>query len=83
MIAIAKDGNSSRYDIEATAADKSATKDQMKEMLKTLLADRFQLKVHREMRDLPVYALIPAKGGVKVTAAKAGPHTGDFPIAPG
>jgi uncharacterized protein (TIGR03435 family) len=83
MMAIVADGNSARYDIEATAADTSATKDQMKEMLKTLLADRFQLKVHRETRDLPVYALIPAKGGVKVAVAEGGPQTGAFPITEG
>ena len=53
--------------MEARAADQSATQDQMKEMVKTLLADRFQLKFHRETRELPVYALIPAKGGIVVT----------------
>src|SRR5438045_1319916 len=37
--------------------------DQIPEMLQTLLEDRFQLKAHRETKELPVYALVPAKGG--------------------
>ena len=35
-------------------------------MLQTLLAERFRLKLHREMRDLPVYELVIGKGGVKM-----------------
>ena len=30
-------------------------------MLRTLLADRFHLKAHTEMRDLPIYALVQAR----------------------
>ena len=30
-------------------------------MLRTLLADRFGLKTHREMRELPMYALVMAR----------------------
>jgi uncharacterized protein (TIGR03435 family) len=39
-------------------------------MLQTLLADRFQLKIHRETRELPVYALTVAKGGLKLKPAE-------------
>jgi uncharacterized protein (TIGR03435 family) len=35
------------------------------EMLQTLLADRFKLVFHREKKEMPVYALVVAKGGVK------------------
>jgi uncharacterized protein (TIGR03435 family) len=35
-------------------------------MTQALLADRFKLEVHRETREMPVYVLIPAKGGVKL-----------------
>ena len=35
-------------------------------MLQALLADRFQLKAHRETREMPVYVLTVAKGGTKL-----------------
>lgn len=38
---------------------------QLQLMLQALLADRFQLKVHRETKDLPVYALTVGKKGPK------------------
>ncbi len=63
------DGYAARYMIEAKG-DPSATEAQVGEMVKALLADRFQLKVHQETRELPVYALIPAKGGIKLQPAK-------------
>ncbi|MBZ5585889.1 MAG: TIGR03435 family protein [Acidobacteriia bacterium] len=56
------------FDIQAKAAG-SATKEQVWDMARTLLADRFQLKFHYETRDLPVYALLPAKTGPKLSPA--------------
>ena len=44
----------------------------MKLMLQTLLADRFQLQVHRETREMPAYVLTVARGGSKLTPAKDG-----------
>ncbi len=35
-------------------------------MVQALLADRFQLKVHHETKELPVYALVVAKGGMRM-----------------
>jgi uncharacterized protein (TIGR03435 family) len=35
-------------------------------MLQTLLEDRYALKAHRETKELPVYALVVAKGGLKL-----------------
>jgi uncharacterized protein (TIGR03435 family) len=45
-------------------------------MLRAMLVDRFKLAVHREMRDARVFALVAARGGAKVPAAK-----GDEPIS--
>jgi uncharacterized protein (TIGR03435 family) len=54
------------YDITAKAAgDGAPTRDQFRQMLQALLADRFKLKVHREPLEMPVYALIVGKGGPK------------------
>ena len=54
------------YDIEAKAeGDRARTRDEFRLMLQTLLADRFKLRVHREMKEIPVYALLVGKGGPK------------------
>lgn len=45
-----------RYDIEARAPE-AATKDQMRLMMQSLLADRFKLAVHKETRQAPVFAM--------------------------
>jgi uncharacterized protein (TIGR03435 family) len=55
---------SERFDIAATLPA-GASQDQVADMLVALLADRFQLKFHREKRDFPVYGLELAKGGLK------------------
>jgi uncharacterized protein (TIGR03435 family) len=39
--------------------------------LQTLLADRFDLAIHRETKEMPVYELVVAKGGPKLTPAAA------------
>jgi uncharacterized protein (TIGR03435 family) len=39
-------------------------------MLQTLLADRFKLVVHREMKEMPIYAVVVAKDGPKLEKAK-------------
>jgi uncharacterized protein (TIGR03435 family) len=38
----------------------------MKLMLRKLLTDRFQMTVHVEKKELPVYALVAAKNGTKL-----------------
>ena len=53
---------SQRYDITGKAEDGFAGAPQsMMPMVKTLLADRFKLKVHTETREMPVSALVIAR----------------------
>jgi uncharacterized protein (TIGR03435 family) len=68
---------SNRYDIEAKVAPEDAPKlkdlkvDQRNAMMLQLLVDRFNLKYHHEKRELPMYALVVAKGGLKMKPTKA------------
>jgi len=58
--------DSSYYFITAKAeGDDTPTRAEFREMMQTMLADRFHLKFHREMHEMPVYALVVAKGGPK------------------
>ncbi len=41
-------------------------------MLKTLLEDRFKLTTHAESKELPGYALVLAKGGLKIKPVEKG-----------
>ena len=74
----------SMFDIEAKVAPEDAPKlkgmkfDQRRTMMISLLVERCGLKYHHETRDLPVYNLVIAKGGSKLTASKA-----DAPAADG
>jgi uncharacterized protein (TIGR03435 family) len=55
------------YEIDAVAENPAAvTKDQLRQMLRTLLADRFKLQVRRETREFPGYVLQVAKSGLKL-----------------
>jgi uncharacterized protein (TIGR03435 family) len=57
-----------RFDIAATFPEKTAS-DQIPLMLRSLLADRFGFKMHRETKEEPVYALETAKSGSKMESA--------------
>jgi uncharacterized protein (TIGR03435 family) len=70
-------------DAATTDALKKLSQDQrwpaQQQMLQSLLADRFQLTVHRETKELPIYTLVIAKGGPKLREAKPGdPGAGDM-----
>lgn len=56
---------SERYDVTAKAGA-PVTPAQTRRMLQTLLAERFQLAVHRSTKELPYYSLTPAKSGPKL-----------------
>ena len=63
------DWNTARFEIQATAPG-PANEGQLRGMAQALLADRFQLKAHRERRDLAVYGLVAAPGGVQLRVSK-------------
>ncbi len=56
------------FDIEARAPINNPSKDQFRLMVQSLLAERFKLSMHKEIRQLPMYALVLTKPG------KTGPH---------
>ncbi|HYL36545.1 MAG TPA: TIGR03435 family protein [Bryobacteraceae bacterium] len=45
--------------------------EQFRDMLRALIEDRFQLKIHRETKELPAYALLVAKNGSKLAPAES------------
>ncbi len=59
------------YNLEAKAAG-PVSEEQCRSMVRALFEDRFKLKVHRETRQLPVWALTVAKSGAKLHEAAAG-----------
>jgi len=67
-----------RFDVSATfpAGSKES---QFPEMFQTLLADRFQLKFHREKREFPVYALLQSKPSPRLKESPADNTESDEP----
>lgn len=73
--------DSDRYDITAKA-DHAYSIDDLHIMFQNLLADRFNLKFHKEIKEGPVYALMVDKSGSKM---KVNESAQDFkiPMIPG
>jgi uncharacterized protein (TIGR03435 family) len=87
--------DSDRYDVEATPGAaleeqlQKMTSDQSTlvkhQMLQTLLAERFKLTLHHDTKELPIYALVVAKGGSKLQETKpddANPDAANAPAHP-
>jgi uncharacterized protein (TIGR03435 family) len=65
-----------RFDIQARATSSDPTKDQMRLMMQSRLADRFKLVVHTDRRQLPVFALVldrPGKMGPQLRSHSDNP----------
>jgi uncharacterized protein (TIGR03435 family) len=71
---------SPRFNIAATLPREASVK-QIPEMVQALLADRFRLALHRSTREHVFYALVVAKGGLKVNAAVQKPDAAPDPDA--
>jgi uncharacterized protein (TIGR03435 family) len=61
--------DSAMFDVQGKAAEAAGT-DTMLFMLQALLEDRFQLKIHHETREGPVYELTIAKGGYRLKPSR-------------
>ena len=59
-----------RFDIAAKIPAGTAM-DQIPQMFQALLADRFKLRLHREKKELPIYALVSRKNGPKLQHAES------------
>jgi uncharacterized protein (TIGR03435 family) len=59
------------YDIEARA-EGAGTREQMAPMLRSLVAERFNLKQHTEMREMRVYDLVVDNAGPKIRPLNGG-----------
>jgi uncharacterized protein (TIGR03435 family) len=76
------------YDIDTKSESRETPNQQFvalqRRRLQTLLHDRFHLAIHRETKELPVYDLIVAKGGLKLQPTNCIERvTGDTRIARG
>jgi uncharacterized protein (TIGR03435 family) len=67
--------NTDRYQITAKAEGTPRYEVMSGPMLQQLLEDRFKLRLHREAREIPVYALTAAKGRSKLQPSKEGSCT--------
>ena len=67
-----------RYDIQARAAAPAPEKT-LRLMLQNLLASRFNLKVHREQKRMPVYELVVAKDGPRLPRNDAAALPASYP----
>jgi uncharacterized protein (TIGR03435 family) len=66
--------SSALFEIHAKLPEGS-TKEQIPEMMQSLLAERFKMTFHRETKEQPVYALIVSKDGPKMEKAVEEPAT--------
>ena len=66
-----------------TDEQRKAFKAQFLLKLQTLLAERFQLKVRRETKQLPIYALVIGKSGAKIKSAGGEPSLGGLTVRGG
>jgi uncharacterized protein (TIGR03435 family) len=57
---------SEHFDITAKRPEGVSGEKALRGMMASLLEDRFKMTVHRETRELPAYALVVGKGGLKI-----------------
>jgi uncharacterized protein (TIGR03435 family) len=72
--------NSDRFEITAKFPPKYGV-DQVLVMLQNLLTERFKVTIRRESKEMPVYALVAGKGGLKIKETEMG--QGRTEVSPG
>jgi uncharacterized protein (TIGR03435 family) len=75
--------NSVHFDIDAKSATRVSDPQQVRAMLQSLLAERFQLRIHTETRQMPIYVLSAPKGAYKLHAPTKGSCLGVADPLPG
>src|SRR5580698_7676144 len=78
--------HSASYDIKAKAEGNPSVEMMLGPMMQRLLEDRFQLKIHRQTSEGPVYFLTVARGGPKLPSFIEGrctPWSVPPPLQPG
>lgn len=65
------------FDIVAKRPEGVSGEPALRGMVASLLEDRFKLVMHRETRDLPAYALVVGKGGLKIKELPPEPDGAD------
>ncbi|HEX3571836.1 MAG TPA: TIGR03435 family protein [Acidobacteriaceae bacterium] len=68
-----------KFDIDARSSRPDPSKDDMRQMMQSLLADRFKLRMHMESHEGPVFALILLKRDR--TGPQLKPHPADEPCS--
>jgi uncharacterized protein (TIGR03435 family) len=73
-----------RYDVDAVPDKEGApSPQQLRVMVRKLLADRFGMKFHQEKRDLPAFVLAVGKGGQKIQPTQLNGPLPGFGMRPG
>ena len=72
--------DSVRYDIVAVAPQETLVPGRLNRMMQSLLAERFNLVVHSETREMPYYAMVVDKNGPKVHAEELTEPVGQNPF---
>jgi uncharacterized protein (TIGR03435 family) len=62
-----------RFDIVAKAETPNLDRETLRLCLQSLLAERFNLKIHRESKELPIYNLVVGKTGHKLKLSETQP----------
>jgi uncharacterized protein (TIGR03435 family) len=79
--------DSVRYDVVANAPEgklpdrRPGEPGALQQMMQTLLAERFKLALHREEKQLPMYALVVSKNGPKIQLTPAPAVMGQNPFS--